>query len=405
MTTEYVTGDSQQIRRINQEAILRLVQQRGPISRIEISEQLGLNPSTVNRLVDQLADSRLLWMDGEQSAGRQGGRPARLVRFNGDAACIAAVDLSNVPWRAALVNLNGDVVERFHAMPQPGDAEANLAVLADLLDEIVAAGERRHGSPLWGIGIGAPSIVLSQTGTVVWAASLGWRDFPLKTWIEARWPVPVFVENDVNLLALGESRLGAGQQAGNLVVMAVGTGIGAGIILNGRLYRGASEAAGEIGYIPPNIAALGRSYTGYGPLEALAAAPGLVARAQAALQDEVESLLVAADPLDADAVYVAARSGDPVARQLVAETVDYLSLAVAALAIVLNPELILLGGEMAKASDLLLSPIRERLAGLLPALPRLEPVCLGEDGVILGAVALVLQSTYADVAGLQVAWP
>ncbi|MEZ4635278.1 MAG: ROK family protein [Caldilineaceae bacterium] len=309
------------------------------------------------------------------------------------------------PWRAALVNLNGDVVERFHAMPQPGDAEANLAVLADLLDEIVAAGERRHGSPLWGIGIGAPSIVLSQTGTVVWAASLGWRDFPLKTWIEARWPVPVFVENDVNLLALGESRLGAGQQAGNLVVMAVGTGIGAGIILNGRLYRGASEAAGEIGYIPPNIAALGRSYTGYGPLEALAAAPGLVARAQAALQDEVESLLVAADPLDADAVYVAARSGDPVARQLVAETVDYLSLAVAALAIVLNPELILLGGEMAKASDLLLSPIRERLAGLLPALPRLEPVCLGEDGVILGAVALVLQSTYADVAGLQVAWP
>lgn len=405
MSSEYVTGDSQQIRRINQEAILRLVQQRGPISRTDIADHLGLNPSTVNRLVDQLTESHLLWMDGEQSAGRQGGRPARLVRFNGDAACIAAVDLSNVPWRAALVNLNGIVVERFQAMPKPGDADANLRVLSHLLDEIVGAGECRIGSPLWGIGVGAPSIVLSQSGTVVWAASLGWRDFPLKAWIEQRWTVPVFVENDVNLLAMGESWLGAGQHAGNLVVMAVGTGIGAGIILNGRLYRGASEAAGEIGYIPPNISALGRRYTGFGPLETIAAAPGLVSRAQSALQEDVVSLLHAANPLDADAVYAAARMGDELACQVVAETVDYLSLAVAALAVVLNPELILLGGEMVKASDLLLVPIRERLTDLLPALPGLEPVCLGEDGVILGAVALVLQSTHADVAGAQVAWP
>ncbi|MBI1297110.1 ROK family protein [bacterium] len=405
MSTEYVTGDSQQIRRLNQEAILRLVQQRGPISRTDIAEHLGLNPSTVNRLVEQLAESHLLCMDGEQSAGRQGGRPARLVRFNGDAACIAAVDLSNVPWRAALVNLNGDIVERFHAVPQPGDADANLAVLTHLVDRIIAAGERRVGSPLWGVGIGAPSIVLSQTGTVVWAASLGWRNFQLKAWMEARWPMPVFVENDVNLLAMGESWLGAGQRAGNLAVMAVGTGIGAGIILNGNLYRGTSEAAGEIGYIPPSVSALGRSYTGYGPLEALAAMPGLVSRAQAALLQDVTTLLHAVEPLDADAIYAAARHGDALASELLGETVDYLSLAVAAIAIVLNPELILLGGEMARASDLLLSPIRQRLSGLLPVLPRLEPAQLGEDGVILGAVALVLQSTYSDVAGLQVAWP
>ncbi len=405
MNTEYVTGDSQQIRRINQEAILRLVQRRGPISRTEIAEQLGLNPSTVNRLVEQLTRSHLLWMDGEQSVGRQGGRPAQLVRFNPDAAYIAAVDLSNVPWRAALVNLNGSIGERFQAMPKLGDADANLSALAHLIDSVVEAGRRRAGPPLWGIGIGAPSIVLSQSGTVVWAASLGWRNFPLKAWIEQQWSVPVFVENDVNLLALGESWLGAGQQTDNLVVIAVGTGIGAGIILNRRLFRGATEAAGEIGYIPPDLSALGHNHTGFGPLEALAAAPGLVSRAEQALAAGVDSRLRTVDRLDADAVYQAARARDELACRLISETVDYLSLAVAAVSVVLNPELILLGGEMAHASDLLLAPVQRRLLGLLPAMPRLEPVRLGDDGVVLGAVALVLRNTRAEVAGVKVAWP
>lgn len=406
MDSPIPTSGSQHVRRINQEAILQVVRQDGPVSRSDVARRLGLNPSTVNRLVEQLAEGGLLREEGEQSAGRQGGRPARLITFNGDAGHIIALDLSNRPWRAALANLNGEIAARFEADPTTGDAQANLARLAELLQDILAEHGRLNGPPLRGIGVGAPSITLWESGTVVWAAGLGWRDLPLKAWLEERCQLPAFVENDVNLLALGESGYGAGQAVENLVVMAVGTGIGAGLLLNGRLYRGASEAAGEIGYLPPDRTALGRDYPAFGPLETLASGPGLVERALLARSQPSELWQLAPDdPPTAAQIYQAARRGDALARSLLAETTDYLSMAVASLSAVLNPDLILLGGEMIHAGDLLLEPMRQRLVGLLPAMPRLEMAQLGADGVILGAVSLVLHNTQAEVAGVKIAWP
>ena len=409
MDSDLLTGGPSHIRRMNQEAILRLVQRAGPVSRMDIAKILGLNPSTVNRLVEQLVEAGLLLVGEERMSGRRGGRPARLIYFNAEAAHVAALDLSDVPWRAALTNLAGEVIQSFTATPRLGDREANLELLEDLLRRIVDFNESQGGPPLRGIGVGAPSIVLWESGTVVWAASLGWRDLPLKAWIQERWDVPVFVENDVNLLALGESWRGAGQEATHLAVLAAGTGLGAGLILDGQLYRGANEAAGEVGYLPPGPEALGKEYTGFGPLEALAAGPGLVQRAMDALAQGAGGLLAelvdeesaSGQPLSPEDIYAAARQGDVLAQRLVTETADYLSLAVAGLAVILNPEMILLGGEMARAADLLLEPIRQRLTGLVPVMPRLVPVQLGDDGVILGAVALVLRNTSPEVAGLR----
>lgn len=401
MNLSSLTGGSRHIRRMNQEAILQEVRSQGPISRTYLARRLGLNPSTVNRLVEQMAETGLIKVVGEDEPGRQGGRPAQLIAFNGDAAAVACIDLSNDPWRGALVNLSGEILHTFSAQPIPGAGEANQQVLAGLIDEMLTRHRLGGETPLRGIGIGTPSIVLWQSGRVVWAASLGWRDFPLKEWIEKRWRLSAFVENDVNLLALGESWLGIGRNSQNLVVLSVGTGIGAGLILGGRLYRGANEAAGEVGYLPPDRAVLGRKYNGYGPLESVAAAPGLVKRAKEMLAEYPESILAGVSPLRADDIYTAARNGDILASLLLHETADYLSLAVAGLATVLNPEMILLGGEIAHAADLLLDPLRARLSGLLPVMPRLEPVRLGDDGVLLGAAALVLQNTSAEIAGMR----
>ncbi|MBX3052020.1 MAG: ROK family transcriptional regulator [Caldilineaceae bacterium] len=395
------TGGSRHIRRMNQEAILQLVRSQGPVSRTHLARRLGLNPSTVNRLVEQMAQTGLVTVAGEGEPGKRGGRPAQLIVFNGDAATIACLDLSNDPWQGALVNLSGKILHTFSARPVPGDGEANQQVLAAFIDEMLALHKSQDSAPLRGIGVGAPSIVLWQSGTVVWAASLGWRDYPLKQWIEKRWGLPTFVENDVNLLALGESWLGVGRNSQNLVVLSVGTGIGAGLILGGRLYRGATEAAGEVGYLPPDRGALGKDHTGYGPLEAVAAAPGLVERATRRMTEQPASALGGKLPLHANDIYAAARAGDDLASALMAETADYLSLAVAGLATVLNPEMILLGGEMVHAADLLLDPLRARLSGLLPAMPRLEPVSLGDAGVLLGAAGLVLQNTSAEIAGMR----
>lgn len=401
----YPTGDPRTARRINQEAILRLLRQQGPLSRAQIARELGLNPSTVGRLVDSLLAAGLVREAGVHNAGLRGGRPARLVRFNPQAACIAALDLSGEVWQAALTDLNGEVVETFQAEPVPGDAEANLAVLDELLHRMLDRPCRSGRPRPQGIGIGAPSITLWQSGTVVWAASLGWRDLPLKAWVEARWAVPTFVENDVNLLALGESWRGAGRGSRHLAVLAVGTGVGAGLVLDGRLFRGATEAAGEVGYLPPSPQALGRTYTEWGPLEEVAGLHGLVNRARQALAQGTPSTLAQADPLTSEAIFRAARAGDPLAMALMAETADYLALAVAALALVLNPERILLGGQGAHAADLLLPKIRERIQGVVPAMPVLEPAQLGDRGVILGAVALVLRNTQIEVDGIPLAVP
>lgn len=401
---DLITGGSSDIRRMNQSAILQLVYGSQPIARTQIATVLGLNPSTVNRLVEQLMQEGLLLDSGASNTTDRGGRPARLIRFNADAARIAVLDLSDAPWRAALTDLNGEIVQTFTATPVLGVAQANLDILAVLLDEIMAANQ--DGPPIRGIGIGAPSIVLWRSGTVVWAASLGWRDLALAAWVEARWSVPVFVENDVNLLALGESWRGAGQNAQNLAVIALGTGIGAGLVLDGKLFRGANEAAGEVGYLPPNIAALGQTYTGFGPLEALAATPGLVQRAVAAVaageSSSLAQIFQSSEQIKAGDVYAAARQGDPLAQSLVAESADYLALAIAGVAVVLNPEMILLGGELTRTADLFLDPIRRRLDGLLPVMPLLRPAQLTDQGVLMGAVALVLRNTEPSISATPV---
>lgn len=407
---DLAVGRSSRIRRMNQSAILQLVYASQPIARTDLARILGLSPSTVNRLVEQLVQDDLLFEGGVRANGARGGRPAQLIRFNADAGRIAVVDLSAVPWRAALTNLIGEPVRSFTAQPHFGQAQANLDLLADLLAAMAEANQ--DGPPVRGVGLGAPSIVLWESGTVVWAAGLGWRDLPLAAWVRERWDLPVFVENDVNLLALGESWRGAGQNARNLAVIALGTGMGAGLVLEGKLFRGANEAAGEVGYLPPDVAALGRTYSGFGPLEALAGTPGLVARANALLDslpaDEGEQSppwhQVRADQgqLQAQDIYAAARQGDELALALVDESAGYVALAVAGLSAVLNPEMILLGGELAHTADLFLPPLRRKLTGLLPVLPQLKPAKLADQGVLVGAVALVLRNTEPSISATPV---
>jgi glucokinase len=250
--------------------------------------------------------------------------------------------------------------------------------------------------------VGAPSIVEFEKGTVVWAPTLGWRDLVLKARLEEVLGLPVFVENEVNLIALGESWRGAGRGVQNLICISLGAGIGAGIVLNKQLYRGSHDAAGEVGYLIPNQSYLGQTYNQYGCLESLAGSTGIVERASARLVQGEPSVLRERIGLDlaqltVEMVLSAARQGDPLALSVLNETLDYLSIAVASLVCILDPDRIVISGDLAEFGDLFIEPIRSRLQGALPQMPEIILSELQVDAAVLGALAIALFKTDGKV--------
>ena len=191
--------------------------------------------------------------------------------------------------------------------------------------------------------------------------------------------------------ALGELWFGSEQNTQNIVLVSIGLGIGAGIIIDGALYGGAHEASGEIGSFVPGRDFLGCHYEAYGGLETLASSTGIAARARQALKGHRPKAEL--DALSAEEVFEAARKGRPWARAVVSETVDYLAVAIANISVSFDPEVIILGGGVTRAADLLIGPILERIDGSIPTRPRLVVSTLGRRATVMGAIANVLHNT------------
>jgi len=376
------------MRSINRSAILDLIRRHSPIARSQIAHQLHISLPTVMRIVDELVAEDLVCCRG--SAESTGGRPRSLVEFNGSAYAVVGVDLGGTKMFGTIADLAGNIQHELYVPHASCEGNGDsLERLCTLIERLLAA-PRPAGQRIRGIGIGAPGITLHPKGIVTLAPSLGWHNLPLKDILSERFSLPVFVENDVNLAALGELGFGAGRGARHLVCISIGTGIGAGIIVDGALYRGHDQAAGEIGYLLPGADLLGRRYEGFGALEGLASGSGIAERGRRALQAEG---LEPAEDLSAEYVFAAARRHEPWAERVVSETVDYLGLAIASVSALLNPEVVILGGSVVRSADLLVDPIRERLQGAVPFLPRLVVSQLGLRAAVMGAIMLVLNAT------------
>jgi len=389
-------GKPRLMKRLNRSAVLELLREQGPMSRARIARALNLSPATVTRIVSELVEENLVLETG--TGDSTGGRRPTLVQFNYAANAIIGIDMGGTNIVGALADLGGNILQKVSLPSFSGDGRKDaLEQLIKVIEQLLS-NPRLEEQELRGIGIGAPSIILHREGVVVWAASLGWKNLPLKKILEDRFHVPVFVENDVNLAALGESWYGTGKGVRNLVCISIGTGIGAGIVIGGKLYRGCSEAAGEVGYLVPDSSYLGKRYDQFGCVETLSAGPGIVRRALTYMEKGGDTLLRELtggdlNKLTAEMVFEAARRGDPLAQKVVDETVDYISMIVVSVAAILNPELIILGGGIARSADLLIEPIRQRVEGVVPVMPLIKASELGENAAVMGAIALVLHST------------
>jgi glucokinase len=381
-----ITGSA--MRDINRSAILEIIRREGPISRTTIAENLDVSLPTVMRIVDSLVEEGFVRLHGgtEWSGGRR--RP--LLEFNADGYVVLGVDMGGTKMYGAISNLGGDVVDEVNIARHGTSGEESFDCLVALIDTLLAS-PKLEGRRVRGIGVGAPGITLHKEGIVKWAYTLSWENFPLKARLAERYSLPITVDNDVNLAALGELWFGAGQNAQNIVLVAIGTGIGAGIIIDGALYRGSHEASGEIGHMVPGPQFLGKNYQDFGALESVASGTGIAGRARSALKSQGNG--VALDTLLAEDVFDAARQGQEWAWTIINESADYLAIAIANLAVSFDPELIVLGGGVSRSADMLVEPILRRITGVIPTLPKLVVSNLGLRGAVMGAITNVLHNT------------
>lgn len=374
---------------INTTAILEFVRHEGPVSRADIARYLGLSGSTVTRITSDLIDAGLLTEQSEPGVSR-GGRPPILLSFNHRAATVIGVDIGGTTTTAALGDLNGHILYKQSIRSRPADRGPITPDDVIALIEAVKSHASSLDLPVRGVGVGAPGITHANRGTVVLAPALEWQDMPLGELLSAGVGLDVFVENDVNLGALGEHRFGAGRGTRHFVALLVGTGVGAGVILNGQLFHGASDAAGEIGYLMIGRESLAKTYPGFGHFESVAGGHGLAEQFSQVLASEDggrgRASITARDVFDM-------RDTHPSARDIVERAIDYLAIAVANVACILNPERVVIAGGVVNAQPWVVDAVRERLVGRIPERPDIVAAQLGNTAVLVGALSLAREKT------------
>lgn len=383
-----LTISASAMRDINRSAILEIIRRESPIARTVIAERLDVSLPTVMRIVDELTAEGFVRLQGETEwSGR---RRRSLLEFNADGHVTLGVDMGGTKIYGALANLGGDIIDEISMSRAGFSAEDNYTALTALIDTLLQS-PKLAGRPVRGIGVGAPGITLHNEGVVKWAYSLGWKDFPLKARLSQRYPLPITVDNDVNLAALGELWFGAGQNCQNMIAIAIGTGIGAGIIINRNLYRGSNEASGEIGHMLPGVKFLGGNYLNFGALESVASGTGMVEKARGALKSSRSPADL--ETLQVEEIFIAARQGKKWATGLLDEIVDYLAVSIANLVVSFDPDLVVLGGGIVHAEEMLAGPIMRRMEGVIPTLPRLVVSSLGLRAGVMGAITHVMHNT------------
>ncbi|MGZ6346123.1 MAG: ROK family transcriptional regulator [Anaerolineales bacterium] len=376
------------MRAINRSAILEIIRRESPISRTAIGERLDVSLPTVMRIVDELTEEGFIRLQG--TTEWSGGRRRPLIEFNSDGYVVLGVDMGGTKMYGALSDLGGNILDEVNIGHHGTTGEESFNYLTSLIDELLAS-PKVDRQRVRGIGVGAPGVTLHEQGIVTWAYTLHWDNFPLKARLAERYDLPIIVDNDVNLAALGELWFGAGQNIQDMILIAIGTGIGAGIIIDGALYRGSKEASGEIGNMIPGREFLGKNYKDFGALESVASGTGIAARARELLKShrsQVELL-----SLTAEDVFEAARKGESWAWKVINETVDYLSIAIANLVSAFDPEVVVLGGGVSRSADMLITPILDRITVAIPNPPKLVVSNLGLQATVMGAITNVLHNT------------
>ncbi|MEK5059812.1 MULTISPECIES: ROK family glucokinase [unclassified Paenibacillus] len=308
------------------------------------------------------------------------------------------VDLGGTAIKVGICDEQGKLL---HTYEGPTEVDKGVDTVIDNIEKYV-----RHiveASPyswdqLAGVGAGVAGFTNVREGIIILAPNVGFRDVPIRSILEERLGKPVKIDNDANVAALGEAWAGAGAGVDNCVCYTLGTGVGGGIIINGKIYQGFSGMAGELGHVSvvPDLEAIKCGCGKMGCLETVSSATGIIRMAKDAVERGDHTSLSTVPSIMAKDVFDAAKAGDEVALRIVRRAAFYLGKSLAAVAAVLNPQAYIIGGGVSKAGEFLFDEVRSVFASYTPE-PLQEgvsivPATLGNDAGIVGAAGLLIRS-------------
>jgi glucokinase-like ROK family protein len=386
------TIPTQSVKNINKHAIIDLIRfTPGGISRVELAREIGLTRAAITGIINDLIAGGIVREAGDQQGG---GRKAIELEINPNIGYVIGVDMGATHVSLILADYLARVIQEMH---MPLDINLGPKICLNQVDTYLQELVHTAGlklSDIKAVGTGVPGPIVTEAGMVSGPPIMpGWDGFPIRDTLQGRWSCPVTLNNDAELGALGEWAYGAGRGERDLAYIKVGIGIGAGLLLDGHIYRGITGSAGEIGHITIEENGPECQCGNRGCLEALAGGRAISNRAIEAVRKGQRTILVEKNPIDSitpQDVISAARRGDLISQQIVSEAGAHLGTAIASLVNLVNPSMVVIGGGVAQIGDLLLEPIRrtvqQRSLRVASRAVRITAALLGRRSSGMGAV-------------------
>lgn len=374
-----IKGTPEYIKLMNRSTVLSLIVNQKAISRAEISNITKLSKSTVSLIVDELLNENIIREMGEGNSTSLGGRKPIDLVFNPLAGYIAGIDIGAYKTVCVLTDLSGKILSKELIQTDNAKDKSYIEYIIETMKNMIQKLDLQN--KLIGMGIGIPGTTDIQNGIALTVPKLGWVDFPVRDIFSSEFNMDVFVDNDVNMAVFGEKWLGVGKEYSDIAFISIGDGIGSGIMIDNKIYRGRNYNSGEIGYLILSRDALKKakySSDEYGYFESVASGSAIGKKMNMSCKE----------------VFEHASQNNKEAIAAVVEMSEYLSMGISNIVSVLSPQVVILGGGVSKAGLGLLLSIRQEVERLTPVKTEIVLSELEDDAGVMGCVGTVLTNKF-----------
>jgi glucokinase-like ROK family protein len=399
-----LTGDQEKVRKINKSVVMNTLRLHAPVSRARVANLTGLNRGTVSNIVNALIEEGLVSENGQE--GPKVGRPAVPLILRPDGGAVIGMEIGVDFISILLTNFVAETLWETRIEINPSQPQSNIIGQAEqLVEQALSIAKEQQLRPL-GLGVGLPGLINLHQGELIIAPNLNWRNVPLRLMWNQRFRLPVYVENEANLAALGEYYFGVARGVENFVYLSAGIGLGGGIMIGGNLFRGGYGYAGEIGHVQRDPAGEKCSCGRIGCWETQVGPRAVLRRVKKELQIHSDQFLLDAcqgnfDNLTFEMVVKFALEGNRICRQAIEDVATYLGAGIADLVNVFNPQLVIIGGAFILGKDILQPIIQKTIFSnaLQPSADSLRIAFSerGADACAFGAVAIVLDDILREM--------